>query len=206
LYLIDLDDTLIKGPITFAFDVVIPKLIETYQLPFDEENFKVASLLAQKAGRDATGVDTMHELFEMMHWPNDLKSVLESEVFSKWVPELFPDTLPFLTRAKSRQIPVILFSNNNHAPDIATKLGIMPYLNGIFTPRICNVARGKPHLDMWNTLPTEITQSNPTLIGDDPYSDGEFSDAAKCKLILLDRRKRFQDMAYPQIASLDDLL
>jgi HAD superfamily hydrolase (TIGR01549 family) len=171
-WFVDFDDTLVVGPVTWAFQHAFPALIRNHQLPYDPQKFEEAVLWGQqKSADDGNELMVLLRVFEMMGWSHD-------------------DTLAFLERVKGE--PIYILSNNNHAPEIAAQLGISQHFQAIFTPRICGDAAKKPQRAMWDYVIAQgIAVDNAIMVGDDPWSEGTFAERCGIRCCIVDRMKRF---------------
>jgi|GEM_PF-1330034 len=212
-WLIDFDDTLVNGPITYALQEVFPKFIREHGLPFDVDHFMQVVLqcqeIASQTGNDAV---ILQELFKAMNWSQDLQNTLLQDVFDHYMPTLFEDAVPFLERLKQEGHTLYIFSNNKHAGDLASQMNLAPYFDDVFTPKSCDVARGKPHLEMWDVLLQRGLFGDlreVTIIGDDPWSEGLFSERCGIQCWILDRMQRFSALygskPYRWAANLDEV-
>jgi HAD superfamily hydrolase (TIGR01549 family) len=206
-WILDFDDTLALGPNTWAFETVLPDLIKQHRLPYEAELFAEVMLNAQEQS-NLTGDDEaiLNYVFGTLGWPDSLKNDLVHRVFNEYQPVLFADTLPFLERTKGQNL--IIVSNNNYAPQLAQALGIADYFKAIITPKSSG-KRPKPHAEMWEAVIELLGDAPVTMIGDDPWSDGLFSqgkNAASC--YILDRLNRYSslDLPYQFVPSLDKIL
>jgi FMN phosphatase YigB (HAD superfamily) len=190
-WFVDFDDTLVVGPVTWAFEHAFPTLIRKHQLPYDAQKFEQAVLWGQeKSADDGNELMVLMRVFEMMGWSNNHIDELRHMVFNEYIPTVFDDTPAFLERVKSD--PVYILSNNNHAPEIAAQLGIHDRFQAIFTPRICGDVGKKPQRDMWDYIVSQgISVDDAVMIGDDPWSEGTFSTRCGIQCCIVDRMKRF---------------
>jgi FMN phosphatase YigB (HAD superfamily) len=200
-WFLDFDETLVVGPVTWALQTVLPTMIRENALPNDQVKLDSALLIGQEqAARGMGDMEILDVLFSEMGWPHGLKQNLITEVFERYTPSLFADTLPCLERIGG----IYVLSNNNHAPQIAQHLGMTPYIKGFFTPKLCGVTAGKPQRDLWDFVSASYDVESAILVGDDPWSDGAFADACGIDCILVDRLDRFGHLArYKRVASLD---
>jgi FMN phosphatase YigB (HAD superfamily) len=190
-WFVDFDDTLVVGPVTWAFQHAFPALIRNHQLPYDPQKFEEAVLWGQqKSADDGNELMVLLRVFEMMGWSHELSDELRRMVFDEYVPTVFDDTLAFLERVKGN--PVCILSNNNHAPEIAAQLGISHHFKAIFTPRICGDAAKKPQRAMWDYVIAQgIVVDDAVMVGDDPWSEGAFAERCGIRCCIVDRMKRF---------------
>ncbi len=209
-WFLDFDDTLVVGPITWAFQHAFPTLIHDHRLPYETQKFEEAVLWGQeKSAEDGNELMILLRVFDMMGWPHSLSDELRHMVFEKYVPTLFDDTLAFLERIKDE--PIYILSNNNHAPELAAQLGIYDYFQGIFTPSICGDVRKKPQRDMWDyVLAQGITTDDAIVVGDDPWSEGTFAEHCSIRVCIIDRMRRFRALYdqydYQWVNSLNNIL
>src|ERR1700753_4363058 len=150
-WLIDFDDTLVNGPITYALHEVFPEFIIEHDLPFDAEHFMRVVLQCQEiASQTGNEGVILQELFEAMGWSQDLQNTLLQDVFDHYTPTLFEDSVPFLERLTQEGHTLYILSNNKHAGDIAAQMDLAPYFTDVFTPKSCGVAQGKPYPEIWD--------------------------------------------------------
>src|SRR5688572_9852115 len=144
-WLIDFDDTLVNGPITYALQEVFPKFIREHDLPFEADHFMQVVLqcqeIASQTGQDAV---ILQELFKAMNWSESLQNTLLQDVFDNYTPSLFEDAVPFLERLKQEGHTLYILSNNKHAGDFAAQMNLASYFEDVFTPKSCGVSQGKP--------------------------------------------------------------
>ncbi len=187
-WFVDFDDTLVIGPVTWALETILPRLIAEHNLVSDPRHLDAALLRGQEQAAQGHGeMEILPILFDAMGWDHSLIEPLARDVFEHYIPALFPDTLPFLQRIGS----VYVLSNNNHAPEIAAALGITPYVRKFFTPKRLGVVLGKPHRALWDALRKTCPVDNAVLVGDDPWSDGAFATACTIDCVIVDRLDRF---------------
>jgi FMN phosphatase YigB (HAD superfamily) len=195
-WLIDFDDTLVNGPITYALQQVFPRFIQEHGLPYDPDHFAAVVLQCQEVASQ-TGNDAriLQDLFQAMGWSQDLQHTLLNDVFESYTPSLFDDAVPFLERLKGGGHTLYILSNNNHAPELAAHMNLASYFEDVFTPELCGVKQGKPHKDIWQILLERgLFQhaADTIIIGDDPWSEGLFSERCGLSCWILDRLKRFK--------------
>jgi FMN phosphatase YigB (HAD superfamily) len=199
-WFIDFDDTLAIGPITWALSHVFPALIRDNNLPHDPATFDAAILHAQQRGNENVDESVLlDEFFTQMNWPLSLKENFLHQIYNGYVPTLFDDARPFLERLKQADQRVYVISNNNHAPYMIEQMGIRHYFTDVFTPKGCGGLPGKPQRDMWDYMLARhsFESGSPVaMIGDDPWSDGVFSEQCGVQCWILDRMNRFADL-YP---------
>lgn len=197
-WLLDFDDTLVSGVLTMAIEQALPRLIEKHQLAYDPEEMAQALLDMQKNASNGDDPQAMlDEFFERMQWNAALKTELFEDLTTHYHPTLFEDALPFLQRLKDAGGRVLVVSNNNRAPKIADALGVMPYIERIYTPKLHEGAQPKPHRSLWDIVTMQypdITLEDTVFVGDDPWSDGAFSRACGLTCWLVDRRARYANV------------
>ncbi len=199
-WFLDFDETLVVGPVTWALETVLPAMIRENALSFDQTQLDAAILRGQEHAASGMGdMAILDVLFSEMGWPSHLQKKLLTDVFDNYVPVMFDDTLPFLKQVGS----IYVLSNNSRSPEIAAQLGMTPYISRFFTPKLCNVKRGKPERDLWDFVCATHDVSDVVLVGDDPWSDGAFTDTCGIDFIMLDRLDRFPHLTqYKRISSL----
>jgi FMN phosphatase YigB (HAD superfamily) len=87
--------------------------------------------------------------------------------------------------------------NNPRTPEIAEHLGIARFFTRIFTPKLCEGCKPKPHIGLWDYVVRHVSSidiNNSVMIGDDPWSDGEFAQKVGLPCWILDRNDRFSSM------------
>jgi FMN phosphatase YigB (HAD superfamily) len=199
-WFLDLDETLVVGPVSYALETALPTMIRDNNLSLDQARLNAALLWGQEQVASGMGdMEILKVLFDEMGWPHHLKPQLASDVFDHYTPALFNDTLPFLERVGS----IYVLSNNNHAPEIAAQLGITSYIAEFFTPKRCGVSSGKPHRDLWDFVRGSQNVEGALLVGDDPWADGMFANTCGIDCILVDRLDRFAHLSqYRRVRSL----
>jgi FMN phosphatase YigB (HAD superfamily) len=200
-WIIDFDDTLATGPVTWGMRYAIPKLVEKHQLPFDQQRFDRASMDAQRESNVQLDLrKVVRTFFEAMNWDTQLADSLIADVQSSYRPALFEDALPLLERLRKRQEKIYVISNNPRSLRTADMLDIRRYLEGILTPTEENGFKPKPDLSMWEhlrkTVP-DLRTENTVVVGDDPWSDAIFAHAAGIACWIVDRERRFQSTQLP---------
>jgi HAD superfamily hydrolase (TIGR01549 family) len=198
-WILDFDDTLAVGPNTWAFEVVLPQLIQERNLPYDKTLFDSVMLQAQEKAnnQDLDDAEVFNFVFESLHWTIDLRSELEQRVYKEYQPALYPDTQPFLEKLAAAGHTLFIISNNNHAPALAQMFGITDYFSGIYTPKLCENVSGKPKRDMWDYVMRQVTidaTQDVWMVGDDPWADGAFAQVCGHKCWILDRLGRYESL------------
>jgi FMN phosphatase YigB (HAD superfamily) len=194
-WLLDFDDTLASGPVTWGLVHAFPKLIRDHALPVDDGIFRQAILRAQE--RSNTEFDPrpiLHDLFLDLGWPAALEEPLLNDVAQNYRPELFPDAAPFLDRLRVEGCAVLVVSNNSRSAQLVSQLGLQSVIDRVFTPRFCPGTLPKPHRSLWDHLCTQfddLTPDNAVMVGDDPWSDGAFAENAGVPCWIVDRGNRY---------------
>jgi hypothetical protein len=77
-WILDFDDTLAVGPNTWAFEVVLPQLIQERNLPYDKALFDSVMLQAQEKAnnQDLDDAEVFNFVFQSLNWTHDLRSEL----------------------------------------------------------------------------------------------------------------------------------
>jgi FMN phosphatase YigB (HAD superfamily) len=212
-WLVDFDETLATGNLTWALQYTIPKFTQEYQLNYDEKQLGQIILVLQERSRQYPDTPTLlTALFDMMEWPHSLQNQFMTDLRSSYRPVLFEDTLPFLKQSRKDGRAVYVVSNNKRTPEHVNLLQLDGYIEGIFTPHTCANTKPKPHISLWRYITErhiEIDPQTTAIIGDDPWADGAFADACGIPCWIIDRTKRFAQM-YPEkpyhwIQSLQDI-
>jgi HAD superfamily hydrolase (TIGR01549 family) len=194
-WILDFDDTLAVGPNTWAFEKVLPQLIQEHNLPYDQTLYERVMLQAQEKANnfELDDAEVFNFVFESLNWSHDLRSELEHKVYKEYQPALYPDTIPFLETLKAAGHDLFIISNNNHALALAKAFGIAHYFIGIYTPKICDTLP-KPKRDMWDFVAQHIDfdpSQSIYMVGDDPWADGAFAQACGHQCWILDRLGRY---------------
>src|SRR5258708_1407848 len=206
-WFVDLDDTLVVGPITWAINTVLPRLMEKYSLASSPTALAAALREGQEKAASGSGEAELLDLFfDRLGWPAELKRELVQEVFDNYQPSLFDDSLQFLTWLSDQRQSVFILSNNDRAVKIAGMLVIAPYIQEYFTTALCAVPKGKPDRALWDYVMSNFTIASAVLVVDDPWSDGAFADVCNIPCYIVDRLNRFRDMVhYRCVTSLSDI-
>ncbi len=212
-WILDFDETLASGSITWALQDAFPKFIAEHQLRFDAKRLKGLILeLQEAASRDSSPAPLVERLFEEMQWPSHLQQRLLEDVFSNYKPELFEDAEPFLKRLREHDDRVLIVSNNPRTLQQIPLLGLEHYFAGVFTPSSVPGTRPKPDRSLWDHiigLQAEIDPDHTVVVGDDPWSEGEFSSVCGLQCWIVDRMDRFAEVAagksYHLVRSLLDI-
>ena len=196
-WVIDFDETLASGVITWALDFAFPKLIEEHRLPFDDAAFHAALMEAQeRAARRADPRVLLRDLFTAMGWSAELEMPLMQDVMGSYRPTLFADALPFLQALRDREQTVFIVSNNPHSAAAVDALGIRPFVADVLTPKSAPDLAPKPDLSLWRLLTArypEVRAETAVIVGDDPWSEGEFAAGCGARCWIVDRKGRFSD-------------
>jgi FMN phosphatase YigB (HAD superfamily) len=213
-WLIDFNETLASGNLSWALENAFPRLIREHGLTFDAERLHQAMLAGQEQSKRERSSPRalVHTLFETMGWPEALEQPLLDDVLANARPTLYEDTLPFLTRLKSLGKRILVVSNNPASRQNVTALGLEALIDGIYTPADRPGVQPKPHRSLWEAVLAAdplVTPENAAIIGDDPWSDGAF--AANCGIPcwIVDRRGRFhhlrQDQRFHWVEALSEI-
>jgi FMN phosphatase YigB (HAD superfamily) len=212
--LLDFDDTLAVGPMTWGIEQFLPDLMARHGLTADPATLDAALLRAQESA--AARFDESRILDDFLTdlgWPEPLRVELAAAARAEFAFTLFSDTVPFLQNLNDRGIRIFVVSNNNRSPRIAAELGIADYIAAFFTPRMDPTYRPKPDRSLFDAVRAavaEIGPENTVMVGDDPWSDGAFAAAVGLPCWLVDRRDRFASLALAphivRVTSLDQVL
>lgn len=201
-WLLDFDETLASGSITWAFQHTFPKFIREYNLQSDPARLHAVMLdLQERINRDPDPMPLLDDLFTTMAWTPELKQPLLKDVLSNYQPTLFDDTLPFLSYLRENGQRIMIVSNNPRTPDHARLLSLEPLVDRVITPRTYPDALPKPHPSLWDRLvanETDVDPQNTVVVGDDPWSDGAFAAACGLDCWIIDRLNRFEEICVQQ--------
>jgi FMN phosphatase YigB (HAD superfamily) len=212
-WLLDFDETLASGNITYAMQVAFPKFIREHNLKADPERLRRVVLdVQERSSKDIDPAPLLKALFEGMEWDPALSQALFDALWADMKPELFPDTLPFLERLRARGKRVLIVSNNRRTPEQVELLSLSSLVDGVFTPTLIPNTLPKPHRSLWDYVVTQhidLTPEAAVMVGDDPWSDGAFAEACGLPCWIVDRGSRFGEMRaqspYQWVASLTDI-
>lgn len=199
-WLIDFDDTLASGSLTWAIQDAFPKLIRENDLTHDPAQLDRVMLRLQERSNQNIALDVLlRELFESMSWPRELERTFIRDLTTSYKPQLFEDAAPFLRRLKSQHKRVIVLSNNPHSQENVQALGIDNYVDTVLTPyNAGSDTRPKPHRSLWDFVLSshvDIDPATTTVVGDDPWSDGAFARACGLHCWIVDRGGRVTEQA-----------
>lgn len=211
-WILDFDDTLVSGIITWGWTGAFPKLVADHGLEWDGDRFAGAMLVAQQAGSESPDASAIVDgLFQTMGWPIDLKLALFDDLQRNYGPKLYDDTLPFLQALRGQNVFVI--SNNPRTERTIDYLDLSDYFTRVFTPANSPPCRPKPQADLWQRLIEEypdVNTTNTLIVGDDPWSEALFGTACRVPSVIVDRFGRYGSLAdqfdCQWITSLHDLL
>jgi len=199
IWLIDFDDTLASGPVTWGYQRALPKVIERYDLPVDREILEASLLVAQEQANQTTDLRAiLDELFAAMGWPSALQQPLLQDVQENYRPELFDDARPFLEALHASDQTVFILSNNPRTPVHAGELGLLPLAQAVVTPHMLPGSSPKPSRTFWDRFVERfpgVEAEHTVIVGDDPWSDLAFAEACGLEAWLLDRHDRFAALA-----------
>jgi FMN phosphatase YigB (HAD superfamily) len=197
-YVLDFDDTLVVGPMTWAMSTALPELMARHGLPTDQPQLDVALLRAQEMTATQFDENLLIETFLAdMGWSEALREDLERMLTADFQFALFEDTMPFLQGLREREIRTIVISNNNRCPRIARTLGIEGYIERFFTPKMGAGCQNKPDrsmFDLASVMMPELTTDNTVVVGDDPWSDAAFATNCGLPCWIVDRHDRYAGM------------
>jgi FMN phosphatase YigB (HAD superfamily) len=212
--LVDFDDTLAVGPLTWGMEQFLPDLMARRQLTADPARLDAALLRAQESA--AARFDESRLLDDFLTdlaWPAAVRAELAAAARAEFAFTLFPDTLRFLRRLRYRGIRVFIISNNNRCARIAGELGIARYIEAYFTPRMAPGYRPKPDRSLFDAARRAVAQIGPgtaVMVGDDPWSDAAFAEMVGLRCWIVDRRRRYGSLALPshvtRVSSLANVL
>lgn len=198
IWLVDFEETLAPGCLTFAINQSIPKFIQQYQLEYDGEHLAKVVLTLQERARQNPGIHLLLvEFFEQMHWPQEARVDFMNDIMADTPPYLFDDAIPFLERFKQKGQRVFIVSNNRSTPENIKITGLETYVEGVFTPFNTPNTQPKPNPSLWEHIlnhAPDIEPENVAVVGDDPWSDGAFADTCKLRCWIVDRMNRFSEM------------
>ena len=194
-WLVDFDDTLATGPITWGYEQALPEVIKKYELPVDLDLLEQGLLIAQEKANETTDLrPILDELFELLNWPKSLQGPLLQDVQENYHPELFEDARLFLEELHRKGQTVIILSNNPRTPSHAKELGLHDLVDAVVTPHMFPGTKPKPNRSFWDRViekvPT-IDVANAVVVGDDPWSDLAFAEVCGLCAWLLDRHDRY---------------
>jgi FMN phosphatase YigB (HAD superfamily) len=199
--LLDFDDTLAVGPLTWGIEQFLPAVLERHALVPDRAQLDAALIAAQEEAAAHFDDDQVLSGFvARMDWPQELMADLAVGMRFEFAFSLFADTLPFLQRLRKRGVPAFVVSNNDRCPQLAVDLGIAGHLAGFVTPTMQGSTRPKPDPSMFDVVRARLPDLDPAttvLIGDDPWSDAAFAAACDLRCLLVDRTRRYRQLTVP---------
>lgn len=212
-WIIDFDETLASGSITWALEQEFPKFIAAHQLPVDFTRLNALVLeLQEVASQHSSPGPLVARLFSEMGWREDLQDEFLKSLFGSYKPTLFEDTLPFLERLRQRKDQVLIVSNNPRTLDQVPVLALQDYFLGVYTPSNSPGTLPKPDRSLWEYVRgshTNIDPQHTIVIGDDPWSEGAFAEACGLQCWIVDRLDRFATVSegkrYGRVRSLLDI-
>lgn len=198
-WIIDFDETLASSSLTWALEQGFPEFVASHQLAFDGARLKALALeLQEEASRNSSPAPLVQRLFEEMGWRADLQNEFLQALYSSYKPVLFEDALPFLKRLRERHDRVLVVSNNPRTIEQVPLLALGDYFYGVFTPSSCPGTLPKPDRSMWDYICTnhaELDLRHTVVIGDDPWSEGQFAEVCGLECWIVDRLDRFADVS-----------
>jgi FMN phosphatase YigB (HAD superfamily) len=198
-WIIDFDETLARGSITWALEQEFPKFIAAHQLPVDGARLNALVLeLQEVASQHASAAPLVARLFNEMGWREDLQDEFLKSLFGSYTPTIFDDTLPFLDRLRERSDRILIVSNNPRTLEQVPILALQDYFLGVYTPSNCPGTLPKPDRSLWEYVRgnhTEIDPQHTIVVGDDPWSEGAFAEACGLECWIVDRLNRFEGVS-----------
>lgn len=195
VWLVDFDDTLAAGPLTWGYEHALPQLIQRHQLPSEPELLEQSLLVAQEMSNKTMDLDAILDDFcGRMNWPKELGQALLQDVLKNYRPRLFPDAASFLAALHAAGHTVVVCSNNPRAPVLARELGLQPVVDDIITPHLWPGVLPKPDRGFWERVMDRLpaaNEDNTIVVGDDPWSDVVFAEQCGLRAWLVDRHDRF---------------
>jgi FMN phosphatase YigB (HAD superfamily) len=212
-WLIDFDDTLASGNLTWAVEYAFPKFVQENHLAYDKQQLgKIMLQLQERKHQNVPLSQLLYDLFTTMEWPHHLEHLLLDDLMTAYQPSLFEDVLPFLHRLKQRGRRIIVLSNNPHTLDNVSTLEIEHLVDKVYTPYNAPDTQPKPHPSLWTHILMDFGDMTPettTIVGDDPWSDGSFADHFGLQCWLVDRSGRLTGKVNPNgwrwVRSLDEV-
>ncbi len=195
VWLIDFDDTLAFGPVTWGLRHALPAFIAAHGLTVDPDALRESVLLAQEQTNHSDDLQpVVRAFFERMNWPASLQQALLESALADYQPRLFDDARPFLAALRAAGHTAIILSNNPRTPDHARALGLDALVDAVTGPHLLPGAGKKPDRSLWERLIVHfpaITAECAVVVGDDPWSDLAFATACALPGWLVDRDDRF---------------
>jgi FMN phosphatase YigB (HAD superfamily) len=196
-WLLDLDDTLQVGPLSWATVHIFPEIIAQTGIKPERATFEAAYARAQEIYNAGGSNEVLgDEFFQILGWPVALKTAIIERFTKEYQPALFEDTPAFLDWAAGRGDRLYITANNKWARSVCQLLGISHYFAEILTPADSGVS-GKPSPAMWEYLKarTGLTEdADVVLVGNNLTTDGAFARNCGLDCIIVDRYQRFADM------------
>lgn len=212
-WLIDFDDTLASGNLTWAMRHAFPKLVRENLLKFDQAQLQAVTLDLQERWNQGERLEVLlRNLFVEMGWPRFLERRFLDDLMTGYRPILFEDSLPFLQRLKRNNRRIIILSNNPNSLRNVESLGIAAYVDAIYTPYNAPDTQPKPHRSLWDYIVSDQLDIDPettTIVGDDPWSDGTFAEYCGLTCWIVDRNGRLiehaESASWRWVSSLADI-
>jgi FMN phosphatase YigB (HAD superfamily) len=198
VWLVDFDDTLATGPVTWGYQWALPKFIKLHKLRVDPEQLEQCLLIAQEKANETTDLaSVLDQFFQMMNWPRSLQRNLLLDVQENYRPELFEDAKLFLEALHEAGQTSIILSNNPHTVTHARETGLHNLVDDVITPHMLPEAGLKPDRSLWDGLVERFPMmgvDDATVVGDDPWSDLAFARTCGLTAWLVDRHNRFANL------------
>lgn len=194
-WIIDFDETLARGSITWALEKEFPKFIAVHQLPVDVARLNALVLeLQEVASQHSSPAPLVGRLFNEMGWREDLQGEFLKSLLGSYKPTIFDDTLPFLDLLRERNDRILIVSNNPRTLEQVPILALQDYFLGVYTPSNCPGTQPKPDRSLWEYVRgnhPEVDPQRTFVVGDDPWSEGVFAEACGLECWIVDRLDRF---------------
>lgn len=189
VWLLDLDDTVQVGPLSWAAVNLFPEIAAQAGRPLAPARFEEGYARAHElfdTGADETTL--VEAIFHALDWPLTLVPTVIERFHHDYRPALFDDTLEFLDRLSSKGHILYVLSNSRRARAVVNALGLRHYFTDVLTPHECAVA-AKPTPALWHYLKDRIgiSEAEAVVVGDNLWTDGLFAKNCGLDCIIVDR-------------------